>query len=171
MLMLGMQALQDAFLTLFHFTIAVVWDHMFGAFTILAFFQLVLFSILEMRLILQILKAQRPNAFEDLRRELGILYIQFYVGLISGIMMMYLLPNSFHVLIFIVFSFWLPQILHQVATNRKHVMSVRYIVGMTIARLMPVLYFFACPSHFLTQVSRGMQDYWFAFSLVLWVGG
>ena len=52
-----------------------------------------LFSILEMRLMLHVWKARRSeefaNGWNEIRRQLGILYGRFYGALILGMFIMY----------------------------------------------------------------------------------
>ena len=70
-----------------------VYQPLFTAFATAAFLKLVIFSIFEMRLLLMIWKAQRPQAFAEgwvnMRRGLGILYARFYCSMLLGIALAY----------------------------------------------------------------------------------
>jgi len=70
-----------------------LYQPLFTAFATAAFLKLVIFSIFEMRLLLMIWKARRPQAFAEgwvnMRRELGILYARFYCSMLLGIALAY----------------------------------------------------------------------------------
>jgi hypothetical protein len=78
---IGYQAILDAYLCLVHLTAGIVREPLFNAFATAAFFKFVVFSIFEMRFVLMIWKASRPEAFNSgwsvMRRELSLLYTKF----------------------------------------------------------------------------------------------
>ncbi|KAH9792380.1 transmembrane E3 ubiquitin-protein ligase FLY2 [Citrus sinensis] len=81
-LMIGQQAIMDAYLCLLHLTAGILVESLFNAFATAAFFKFVVFSIFEMRYLLAIWKASRPmnngEGWETMRRELSVLYSRFY---------------------------------------------------------------------------------------------
>ncbi|KAK9152806.1 hypothetical protein Sjap_000286 [Stephania japonica] len=81
-LVIGQQAIMDAYLCLLHLTAGILVESLFNAFATAAFFKFVVFSIFEMRYLLAIWKANRPmnngEGWETLRRELSVLYSRFY---------------------------------------------------------------------------------------------
>jgi hypothetical protein len=80
-LMIGQQAIMDAYLCLLHLTAGILVESLFNAFATAAFFKFVVFSIFEMRYLLAIWKASRPlnsgEGWEIMRRELSVLYSRF----------------------------------------------------------------------------------------------
>uniref|UniRef100_M1B2P9 RING-type E3 ubiquitin transferase n=1 Tax=Solanum tuberosum TaxID=4113 RepID=M1B2P9_SOLTU len=80
-LMIGQQAIMDAYLCLLHLTAGILVESLFNAFATAAFFKFVVFSIFEMRYLLAIWKANRPlnsgEGWEAMRRELSVLYSRF----------------------------------------------------------------------------------------------
>ncbi|KAK2993831.1 hypothetical protein RJ640_014493 [Escallonia rubra] len=80
-LMIGQQAIMDAYLCLLHLTAGILVESLFNAFATAAFFKFVVFSIFEMRYLLAIWKASRPmsngEGWEAMRRELSVLYSRF----------------------------------------------------------------------------------------------
>ncbi|XWS54165.1 hypothetical protein CRYUN_Cryun10bG0066100 [Craigia yunnanensis] len=80
-LMIGQQAIMDAYLCLLHLTAGILVESLFNAFATAAFFKFVVFSIFEMRYLLTIWKASRPmnngEGWETMRRELSVLYSRF----------------------------------------------------------------------------------------------
>jgi hypothetical protein len=61
----GMQAIIDSYLCIVHLTTGVVVEALFNAFATAAFFKFMIFSIFEMRYLLIIWKARRPQVFEN----------------------------------------------------------------------------------------------------------
>lgn len=68
-------------------------QNVFAAFASVAFVKLIIFSVFEMRYLLIIWKARRPQGFSEgwlsLRRELTTLYSRFYLSLLAGLCLFY----------------------------------------------------------------------------------
>ena len=118
LLAIGLQAILDSYLCLLHLTGGIMAQSIFTTFATVSFFKLILFSIFEMRFILMIWKARRPQSFaegwESMRRELTVLYSRFYGSMILGLFLMYNAWNHINVIVLIGYSFWVPQIIHNV---------------------------------------------------------
>lgn len=71
----------------------VCLQNVFAAFASVAFVKLIIFSVFEMRYLLIIWKARRPQGFSEgwltLRRELTTLYSRFYLSLLAGLCIFY----------------------------------------------------------------------------------
>jgi len=149
---IGMMAALDSYECLIHLTIGMMWESVFTAFATASFFHFVSFSIFGMRYMLLIWKAQHPQNFQDgvlsLRRELRNLYLRFYGAMVVGLMVISQL-NSAMTAIFLLHSFWLPQIIDNARRGCKRALSREFIVTSSIVRLMLPLYFYMCPSNFL----------------------
>ncbi|XP_020396461.1 transmembrane E3 ubiquitin-protein ligase FLY2 isoform X1 [Zea mays] len=152
-LMIGQQAIMDAYLCLLHLTAGILVESLFNAFATAAFFKFVVFSIFEMRYLLAIWKASRPlnsgEGWEIMRRELSVLYSRFYGILLGGILLMYELHNFLRPLLLLMYSFWVPQIVTNVIRDTRKPLHPQYILGMTVTRLAIPLYIFGCPSNFM----------------------
>jgi uncharacterized protein YhhL (DUF1145 family) len=152
-LMIGQQAIMDAYLCLLHLTAGILVESLFNAFATAAFFKFVVFSIFEMRYLLAIWKASRPlnsgEGWEVMRRELSVLYSRFYGILLGGILLMYELHNFLRPLLFLMYSFWIPQIVTNVIRDTRKPLHPQYILGMTATRVAIPLYIFGCPSNFM----------------------
>ena len=61
LLTIGQQAVMDSYLCLMHLTTGIVVEALFNAFATAAFFKFMIFSIFEMRYLLIIWKARRPQ--------------------------------------------------------------------------------------------------------------
>lgn len=81
MLSLAQHAIVDCFICLTHLLIGLVAERWFNSFALLAFLNFMAFSIFEMRYLLMVWKARRPqsanNSFDSVRNELSVLYLQF----------------------------------------------------------------------------------------------
>ncbi|KAM3365865.1 hypothetical protein ACQJBY_015468 [Aegilops geniculata] len=152
-IMIGQQAIMDAYLCLLHLTAGILVESLFNAFATAAFFKFVVFSIFEMRYLLAIWKASRPlnsgEGWEIMRRELSVLYSRFYGILLGGILLMYELHNFLRPLLFLMYSFWIPQIVTNVIRDTRKPLHPQYILGMTATRVAIPLYIFGCPSNFM----------------------
>ncbi|BBN70522.1 RING/U-box superfamily protein [Prunus dulcis] len=136
-LMIGQQAIMDAYLCLLHLTAGILVESLFNAFATAAFFKFVVFSIFEMRYLLAIWKASRPtNSGED-----GIL--------LGGILFMYEFHNFLRPILLLMYSFWIPQIITNVIRDSRKPLHPHYILGMTVTRLAIPLYIFGCPNNFM----------------------
>ncbi|ONI17124.1 hypothetical protein PRUPE_3G139300 [Prunus persica] len=152
-LMIGQQAIMDAYLCLLHLTAGILVESLFNAFATAAFFKFVVFSIFEMRYLLAIWKASRPTnsgeGWETMRRELSVLYSRFYGILLGGILFMYEFHNFLRPILLLMYSFWIPQIITNVIRDSRKPLHPHYILGMTVTRLAIPLYIFGCPNNFM----------------------
>ncbi|KAM4103909.1 hypothetical protein ACJW30_06G114300 [Castanea mollissima] len=152
-LMIGQQAIMDAYLCLLHLTAGILVESLFNAFATAAFFKFVVFSIFEMRYLLAIWKASRPmnngEGWETMRRELSVLYSRFYGILLGGILVMYEFHNFLRPILLLLYSFWIPQIITNVVRDSRKPLHPHYILGMTVTRLAIPLYMFGCPHNFM----------------------
>jgi hypothetical protein len=153
LLMVGQQAIMDAYLCLLHLTAGIVVESLFNAFATAAFFKFVIFSIFEMRYLLSIWKARRPastgEGWDSMRRELSILYSRFYGFLLGGILIMYRLHSLLKYILLLFYSFWIPQIVSNVMQDARRPLHPHYILGITATRLAIPLYTFGCPKNFM----------------------
>ncbi|XP_006351940.1 transmembrane E3 ubiquitin-protein ligase 1-like [Solanum tuberosum] len=152
-LMIGQQAIMDAYLCLLHLTAGILVESLFNAFATAAFFKFVVFSIFEMRYLLAIWKANRPlnsgEGWEAMRRELSVLYSRFYGILLGGLLFMYEFHKFLRPILLLLHSFWIPQIVTNVIRDSRKPLHPHYILGMTLTRLAIPLYVFGCPHNFM----------------------
>lgn len=153
MLSVGMQAIMDAYMCLMHLVFGVVVQALFNAFATASFFYFVIFSVFEMRYLLMIWKARnwRVNntGWDTVRRELSLLYSRFYAALLIGVLAIYHMQNHLNIIIFGMYSYWLPQILRTAYLDARRSFLLPYALLSSSARLLAPLYFLGCPSNFL----------------------
>lgn len=173
---IGQQAIIDSYLCLIHLTAGIIIQSIFAAFATVAFLKLIIFSIFEMRYLLLIWKARRPQSFTEgwatMRRELTVLYSRFYGTLLFGIILLYNGWYHANFMMLIVFSFWIPQIVHNAHREAKNSLDRTYLFGMSALRLVLPLYFYGCSSNFL--IAFPMYQYEsnlsMCFGIISWVG-
>ncbi|KAF1781573.1 Zinc finger, RING/FYVE/PHD-type [Phytophthora cactorum] len=176
LLTIGQQAIVDSYLCLGHLTVGIVAQNVFAAFASVAFVKLIIFSVFEMRYLLIIWKARRPQGFSEgwltLRRELTTLYSRFYLSLLAGLCIFYNFSNHLPVLVFICYSFWVPQIVHNVHREVRNPFDLGYLYGISALRLFLPLYFYGCPDNFLTAfpMYESKMDPHFCYVLAGWMG-
>jgi transmembrane E3 ubiquitin-protein ligase len=234
LLTIGQQAILDSYLCLGHLTVGIVaqvrvsffslfvhvgyivshcaheilsadFQNVFTAFASVAFVKLIIFSVFEMRYLLIIWKARRPQGFADgwltLRRELTTLYSRFYLSLLGGLAIFYNFSvrfpfclrgvvlyqltilcwgkNYLPFLVLVCYSFWVPQIVHNVhryvdawmrwgrtlclsfssrtvadacwsSREVRNPFDPGYLYGISVLRMLLPLYFYGYPDNFLT---------------------
>mmetsp|Transcript_12111 Transcript_12111/g.34059 ORF Transcript_12111/g.34059 Transcript_12111/m.34059 type:complete len:656 (+) Transcript_12111:510-2477(+) len=168
LLSIGVQAIMDAYLCLLHLTAGIVVEALFNAFATAAFFEFVIFAIFEMRYLLSIWRARRASSTDGggPRRELSIVYTRFYGALLMVIFFAYQLQRWLQNIIFLLYSFWIPQILHCVRADVRQPLRPMYILGISATRLALPLYLFGCPKNML-RISANPA---LCVGLVAWVG-
>ena len=164
----GMQAVLDSYQCLLHLTAGIIVESLFHSFSTAAFFQFALFSVFEMRVLLQIWKSRRPNAEQnwlEIRRDLSALYSRFYGGFLCGFFVMYWLQRWPWLIAVLCNSYWLPQIAWSAWNNSKKPLLPKYVLGISVTRLLVPLYLFGCPENFV----RVKPQFWVCWLLVAWV--
>ena len=165
----GMQAVLDSYQCLMHLTAGIIVETLFHSFSTAAFFQFTLFSVFEMRVLLQIWKSRRPNTEQtwlEIRRDLSSLYSRFYGGFLLGFMVMYWCADSPWLIALACNSYWLPQIAWSAWHNGKKPLMPAYVLGTSAIRLLVPLYVFGCPENFV----RIKPQFWVCWLLIAWVG-
>lgn len=167
LLMLGQQAVMDAYLCLLHLTTGFVVEPLFNAFATAAFFEFVNFAIFEMQYLLSIWRARRGPALDTwhTQRELAVLYVRFYGALLGSIFITYQSQRFIRPILMLVYSFWIPQVVHCARTDVRQPLRPLYVIGMSVTRLLLPLYLYGCPSNVL-RVSPSPA---FCVLLVAWV--
>jgi len=148
------QAVLDVYLCLIHLVAGILIEQMFSAFVTAAFFQFVTFLVFEMRYLMVILKARRPQAFAEgwvaLRREFSLFYLRFYTFVVGGFVLIFYMSSLFYIFIFVMYSFWVPQIICNAQKCARRPVLWQYVIGMSVSRLAIPLYFYGCPHNFLS---------------------
>lgn len=176
LLSVGGQAILDALLCIAHLLLCAMLQPLFAAFASIAFFKLVIFSIFEIRymfIIHQSRNSQSATAasFNGLRRQLTTLHARFYAVLFFLLFLVYFLANYIEVIIFFLYSFWVPQIVMNATKGLRYPLNRTYVLGMSGARLVIPLYIYGCPYNFVHLLfSDYRPDYRMCVALVSWVG-
>jgi len=148
---IGMRSVVDSYLCLAHLTGGILVDDLFMPLALVALCYFVLFSILEMRLLIAAWRARTPDITNwiELRVNLGAVYSRFYAGFISGLFAMYWLSDRFIIFLLLANSYWVPQIVRNAYHNHRQALKPWYVVTTSFMRLSAPLYVLGCPSNFL----------------------
>jgi hypothetical protein len=169
LLTIGQQTMIDSYLALLYLTNAVTNEKVFGAFAVAAFLKFVLFSMFETRYLLAIWKARRPQAFAGgwtaTNREISNLYARFYTFLLLGFVLLWAFSYHLKLVIFVCYSFWIPQIICNIRKDSVRSLLRGYIVVTSIMRLLLPMYFYGCPHNFV----KADTDHVFLLLLLLFV--
>jgi hypothetical protein len=168
-LTVAFQAGMDAFFCLMHLTTGIIVEALFNAFALCAFCKFVLFSMFELRFFVMVCRSQNADTDPDReRREVSLLYSRFYGVLITVVLIGYQFPDLIQLLVFLSFSFWIPQIVQNaVRDSNRPAFSTRYIIGMTCTRVFIPLYLYGYPANYLHLKPAPA----YCFYLVVYIGG
>jgi hypothetical protein len=176
LLCIGWQTVVDALLCLVHIYLSLAMQPLFTAFASVAFFKLLIFCVIEMKYMAIIIQARNAsnggNTIELLRRQIAMLHLRFYVALMGSCLGFFYSGDGYRTLyILLLYSFWVPQIVHNVVTEAKKPLHPYYIYGMSVTRLFAPLYIFAIQGNFLKEVyPESPTDIFMCQLLILWVG-
>mmetsp|Transcript_19491 Transcript_19491/g.74795 ORF Transcript_19491/g.74795 Transcript_19491/m.74795 type:complete len:559 (+) Transcript_19491:123-1799(+) len=166
---IGMQAVIDSYICLFHLSIGIFIEATLNAFITASFFKFVIFSVFEMRYLLLIWKARRPlqadTPWDAMRQQLRVLYTRIYIALIGGFLLLYSLGGMVSLFVFVLYSFWVPQIYCNASRGVRYAVKPKYLIGISLTRMFIPMYFLLCPTNFL----HIEPDPFLAQCLCLWV--
>lgn len=141
--------------------------------------KLVFFCVFEMRMVVTVYQARfaqelSTEGWQGLRRRLASLHLRFYAAVFFCLFVSLSLLDTPIVLVFLLYSMWVPQIAWNVYNGTRKALLPAYLYGTSATRLFIPLYFYACPNNFLhnivvDDVALGPQME-SCFVLVLWMG-
>jgi hypothetical protein len=177
LLCIGWQTVLDALLCLGHIYLSLAMQPLFTAFASVAFFKLLIFCVIEMKYMAIIIQARNnanggQSTTELLRRQVAMLHLRFYVALCGAFLAFFYAGQQYRTLYMLaLYSFWIPQIVHNVITEAKKPLHNYYIYGMSTTRCVAPLYMFAVKNNFLKEVyPDSPTNYFMVEMLILWIG-
>jgi len=148
----AMHSVFDAYVCLIHLTAGLYIDDLFNSFIMVSFVQFMVFSMFDLRLVLLVWRARRPldfsSGWERMRSTLTKIYSGFYGGIFLSLVFLYYIRHQMKHFVFLLFAFWVPQIIRNVKTGEKFALQERFLYGVTAIRLFFPLYAFGCPRNF-----------------------
>jgi len=148
----AMHSIFDAYVCLIHLTAGLYIDDLFNSFIMVSFVQFMIFSMFDLRLVLLVWRARRPldfsSGWERMRSTLTKIYTGFYGGIILILLFLYSVRHQMKHFVFLLFAFWVPQIIRNVKTGERFALRQRFYYGVTAIRLFFPLYAFGCPRNF-----------------------
>ena len=148
------QSILDALICVSHLLLSASVPGLFVRdFMWIAILKLFLFCVFEMRLIVSIYQARyaqelSSEGFGGLRRRLASLHLRFYGAVFLFMFAAISLYDRPIYLVFLLYSYWVPQIVYNAMTGTKKAFHKGYLYGMAISRLYIPLYIYGCPKNF-----------------------
>eukprot|EP00536_Pseudo-nitzschia_multiseries_P006668 jgi/Psemu1/286614/fgenesh1_pg.145_\ len=175
LLCIGWHTVVDALLCLVHIYLSLVMQPLFTTFASVAFFKLLIFCVIEMKYMAIIVQARNAhngiNSTELLRRQIAMLHLRFYVALLGACLGFFYSENCRTLYMLVLYSFWVPQIVHNVITEAKKPMNTHYVYGMSLTRMVAPLYMFAVQGNFLKAIyPESPTNVFMCQLLVAWIG-
>jgi hypothetical protein len=125
LLCIGWQTVIDALLCIVHIWLSLAMQPLFSAFASVAFFKLLIFCVIEMKYMAIIIQARNAsnggNSVELLRHQTAMLNLRFYVALLGSCLGLTYSNNYRTLYMLLLYSFWIPQIIHNVVTEAKKI--------------------------------------------------
>jgi len=149
----AMHSVLDAYLSLLHLMTALYIDDLFYPFIMVFLFQFLVFSVFDLRFVLLVWRGRWPldftSGWERVRSTLAKIYLGFYGGMLLSLILLYYVRNRMSHVVFLLFAFWVPQIVHNIKTGDKFAVQGWFLFGVTSIRLFFPLYAYGCPNNFL----------------------
>lgn len=155
------QSVLDAVICMGHLLLGTgVSDLFFGSFIWVSVLKLLLFSVFQMRLVINAYQARFAQeisieGLRGLRARLVTMHIRFYGVVLFILIVGFSFPIHPMIIVLCLYSFWIPQIVHNLQHGTKHAFHPVYFFGMTVSRLFLPLYIMGCPENFLV----GLWEY------------
>ena len=151
----GMQGMLDGYQTMFHLLIAFNCEALFNAFLVTSFLQFIACVLFEMHFLQHLYKTAFPADFEGgwerNQRARKLVNIKFYSCMMLGLAIFYIVPYGFVLGHIVLYGYWVPQIVWQAVHGFRRGFNTRYILSMTLTRLILPAYFLGCPMNFLNH--------------------
>eukprot|EP00667_Euglena_gracilis_P006998 EG_transcript_7066 len=159
---LGQLAYLDFFVGLTHLGFGVLFEDAFRAFAIVSFLKFCLCALFEVKYLHAVWKAQRPSQAQE---SVRCLCLNIYLAVFIGVYVLWKLITVLGPLtLFVMFSFWLPQIVSNVLRNSARPLQLQYILVQTVSHALPPLYFLGCPANIMeVQTHVHLLGKWLAY--------
>lgn len=150
--MVLMQSVSDSIESMFNFFTGLSVQFLFNVFIIVSLFRFVLFSFFEMRFIILAWRSVNHQILSEMddidaaRLERNWIQSRLYLPLAAALILIILYPKASTVPLTILAQlYWVPQIVFDVYKGHKAPLTTKYIVGVSVCRLIVPLYVWGCP--------------------------
>jgi hypothetical protein len=148
------QSVTDSLDSMLNFFVGLSIQFLFNIFIIISLFKFILFSFFEMRLLILAWRQLNANdintmdPYDSSRMERNWIQTRLYLPLVGALCCLMLYPSYTFVPLAIASQlYWVPQIVHDAIKGHKSPLTPRFIIGVTICRLVLPLYIWACPDN------------------------
>jgi hypothetical protein len=170
----GAQAVVDAVITLWHLLMSVVSGDMFSIFISIILFKILGFGVILFKYVCIINEAWEAGGgvswgAEEQRREVTRIHVRFYCGMMGLLGVTLVFFDHIYFIIFLAYSYWIPQIVLNVTTECRKPMNVSYIVGTGVTRMWIIVYVLGYSGNFLKVAFPKLNTHpTLAFCMVVW---
>ncbi|KAJ2848173.1 hypothetical protein IWW36_003462 [Coemansia brasiliensis] len=154
-----MQIVLDSYIFVVHLIGCMTFGGIYLAFAVIGMLMFMVSMAFHMKYLIAVWHVQCPESADALsssgRRGLLSIYLRFYAVLIPGVYIIYAFIDRRNrlsqwlmgILLATVYSYWIPQIWHNVRRGVARRLRPDYVVGTCVVRLVFPTYFFACPKN------------------------
>jgi len=172
------QAVADSLDSMINFFTGLSIQFLFNIFIIISLFKFILFSFFEMRLIImtwrslnhQLIATMDP--YDSARIERNWIQSRLYLPLIGSLLLLMIYPAYSTVPLLIASQlYWVPQIFLDASKGHKSPLSIKFIAGVTICRLLLPMYVYGCPESIFNDeiIPRPAGNSGFVVSILMFV--
>ena len=163
----------DLLLAMSHSVVSVFFMGILSELYLVVFHKFFVISVIEMRLFYIVWHSRHPVITNEniraLQRQLSALYISLYILTIGTLVGYYLNISLFKLLLFVLYSFWVPQIIRSLSMKQRCPLSVKQIVYLTLLKLVIPCYIFCCPYNLIETFTDNTIHYSEGRLLIMWV--
>lgn len=173
-------AVLDALISVGHLMLSASVPGMFlHHFMWISVLKLFFFCVFEMRTVVSVYQARHAQelateGWQGLRRRLASLHLRFYAAVFLGLFVSLSLLDRPIVLVFLLYSMWVPQIIWNAYNGTRKALLPAYLYGTSATRLFIPLYFYGCPKNFLHYIivdeTSFVPQFLPCLAVVLWMG-
>lgn len=163
----------DLLMAMIHSLVGIFFMGILSDLYVISFHKFFVFSVVEMRLLYVVWSVRHPDINNDnirmLQRQLTSIFAGLYILVIAILIFFYLNRTVFYCLIFVIYSFWLPQIIRSLQVGQRAPFSNKQILWITLLKLSIPSYLFICPYNIIAMFTEIHIPYRFGYLLVFWI--
>lgn len=163
----------DLLMAMIHSLVGIFFMGILSDLYLISFHKYFVFSIVEMRMLYVVWHFRHPDINNDnvraLQRQVTSIFAALYIIVVAILIFFYLNRSVFYCLIFIIYSFWLPQIIRSLQIGQRAPYTNEQIVWTTLLKLFVPCYLFVCPYNILVMFTEIHIPYKIGLLLVLWI--
>ena len=163
----------DLLTALSHSLAGLAFLGIFSELYFISFHKFFVFSVVEMRMIFIVWRSHHDNInagnVVHYQRRFSCMFLLLYFIIISTLIALYNNSALGYVLLFLLFSFWTPQIIRSLQLGQRPPYNPSSIILLSLTILALPLYLVACPYNLLSSFSEFSIPRGYGVLLVVWI--